>query len=232
MKRIVLALGLSAAALAIASGCANGTTEDVDPSTSDLANSPEPDAAPPPPPSETIKPADPAPASDADAGASEPTADAGAPDSGTSSDGGTTASCDAPTTCSGAADLGSVSGDTGSDTKNADGSTSKWFTIRVTENDTGPFGQPLKLTAKLTSPPGTNYDLFLYVPDGDTRECSAVSQQSTSTSGTDTASVTFGESGTFANGSADDRTVTVEVRHVSGNCDASKKWSLTLDGNQ
>ena len=29
-----------------------------------------------------------------------------------------------------------------------------------------------------------------------------------------------------------DRTVTVEVRHVSGPCSASDQWTLTINGNQ
>jgi hypothetical protein len=44
--------------------------------------------------------------------------------------------------------------------------------------------------------------------------------------------VEFGETGALANGANDARTVTVEVRHVSGNCDPSEKWTLTVSGNQ
>jgi hypothetical protein len=88
------------------------------------------------------------------------------------------------------------------------------------------------MKAVLVSPAGTNFDLYMYVPSADTLECSVVTASSTSTSATDTASVEFGESGTFANGVDDSRTVTVEVRHVSGSCSAGAKWSLTLYGNQ
>jgi hypothetical protein len=228
MKRIVLAVGLSAVAAALAVGCANGTTEDVDPSESYLANTPEPDAAPSPPSEKVKSPTpDPAPTTSDDAGTSEPVDDPGTPDAG-----GSTASCSAANTCQGATDLGQVSGDTGADTKNADGSTSKWFTVRVTEDDSSPLATPLWLTATLTSPQGANYDLFLYVPGSDTRECASVAAQSTKTTGTDTAHVEFGETGALANGANDARTVTVEVRHVSGNCDPSEKWTLTVSGNQ
>ena len=84
----------------------------------------------------------------------------------------------------------------------------------------------------LVSPPGANYDLYVYVPGSDTRECSNVTKSSTLSSTTDTASAEFGEGGTFSNGSSDDRTVTVEVRHVSGPCTASDQWTLTVNGNQ
>ena len=30
----------------------------------------------------------------------------------------------------------------------------------------------------------------------------------------------------------DDRTVTVEVRHVSGTCNPNQKWTLNLAGNK
>jgi hypothetical protein len=132
----------------------------------------------------------------------------------------------------GAADLGSVSGDTGSDVKTASGTGSKWFTVRVTEDDSSAFAAKLWMKATLNSPAGSNYDLYVYVPGSDTRECSAVTKSSTLTSTTDTAGVEFGEGGTFSNGSDDDRTVTVEVRHVSGPCGPTAQWNLTINGNQ
>ncbi len=169
---------------------------------------------------------------DTDSGASNGNADAGA-DSGVKPDPGNNGgSCSAPNSCASNVNLGSVSGDTGADVKTTQGHTSQWFTVRVTENETGPAGVSLWLTATLTSPPGTNYDLYVYVPGSDTLECSAVTQQSTSSATTDVAKVEFGESGLFANGSSDDRTVTVEVRHVSGTCDPANKWTLKLEGNK
>ena len=88
------------------------------------------------------------------------------------------------------------------------------------------------MTASLTSPPGTNFDLFVYVPGSDTRECSAVSNSSTNTGSSDSTTAKFGESGLFSNGSDDDRTITVEVRHISGTCDPSAKWTLNIAGNK
>ena len=144
--------------------------------------------------------------------------------------GGGGAACASPNVCTGATDLGSVSGDTGADVKTAQGSGSQWFKVRVTEDDSSVFGLSLLAKAELTSPPGTNFDLFLYLPGGGSgQECSAVSQSSTST-GADTAKLEWGE-GTISNGSNDDRTVTVEVRWVSGTCSPSAKWSLTVRGD-
>jgi hypothetical protein len=139
--------------------------------------------------------------------------------------------CDAPNTCVASTNLGSVSGDTGADMQSTQGTTSQWFQVRVSENDSSVFATSLRMKATLVSPAGANFDLYVYVPGSDTIECSAVSASSTTT-GSDQASVEFGESGTFSNGSNDDRTVTVEVRHVSGTCSAGAKWTLSVFGNQ
>lgn len=214
-------------------GCAVGSNSD-DVGVSDLATAPI-DAGdeqasvklkPPAPP--------PAPPPDDDAGTGD---DGGSSDAGTDSGGPPPPppppppTCNAPNTCPTSVSLGSVSGDTGSDMQTTQGTTSQWFTLRVSENDSSIFANSLEMKATLVSPAGANFDLYVYVPGSDTLECSAVSASSTTT-GTDEAGVEFGESGTFSNGNNDDRTVTVEVRHVSGTCSAGSKWTLTLFGNQ
>ncbi|MCW5835476.1 MAG: hypothetical protein KIS78_23945 [Labilithrix sp.] len=242
MKRQVTALFVLVplAGLVALVGCAEG--DEADPSEAFLSATPV-EAGAEEEPDESVKlpaPSNPAPEDDADdeedAGAGDADAgkDAGA-DSGTPPPPPpppTGGACAAPNTCAAATHLGSVSGDTGSDVQSAQGHTSQWFTVRVTEDDSGIAGVQLWMTATLTSPPGTNFDLYLYVPSSDTRECSAVSYQSTSTTANDTATAKFGESGLFSNGSNDDRTVTVEVRHVSGACDPASKWTLNLYGNK
>ena len=170
-----------------------------------------------------------------DSGGTDP--DAGtksdaAPDSG--SDSGTGgAGCASPNVCTGATDLGTVSGDKNADTKTAQGSGSQWFTVRVTENDNTIFGAPEQVRADLQSPTGTHFDLFVYVAGGAAgQECSAVTTSSTSAGGFNTAATSWGESASgFSNGSDDSRTVTVEVRHVSGTCAPAAKWTLTFRGN-
>lgn len=167
---------------------------------------------------------------DEDAGTAAPDAgaDAGGDAGGGGGGGG---SCAATNTCMLSTDLGAVSGDKGTDVKTAEGSGSKWFKVRVTEDSSSVLGDSLEMKAELTSPAGANYDLYVYVPSSDTIECSAVTKSSTLTGTLDTAGVEFGEGGGVANGSDDDRTVTVEVRHASGPCDPAAKWKLTITGN-
>lgn len=242
MKSYVTALLVLAplAGVGVLVGCAEGA--DADPAESFISTGPveagkggdDDDSVTIPPPSNPPDDTDPEDDPEVDAGKGGP--DGGA-DGGTKPDaGGGGGSCAATNKCIAATDLGSVSGDTNADTKSAQGHTSQWFTVRVTEDHSGFLsgGRSLKLTAALTSPPGTNYDVYLYVPASDSQECSAVSAQSTSTTVNDTARVEFGESDSDAlgNGSDDDRTVTVEVRHVSGTCDPNQKWSLTVSGNK
>lgn len=161
-------------------------------------------------------------------GGGDPKPDAGGGGNG----GGGSTTCPAPNACASAASLGTLSGDTGSGKTSVQNHSSQWYSVRVTEDDSSFVGVPLRLTATLKSPPGSNYDLYVYVPSTDTIDCSVVSGQSTNTSLDDTVSVTFGESDFgLANGGDDDRTVIVEVRHVSGTCDPSQKWTLTLNGN-
>lgn len=159
-------------------------------------------------------------------------ADAGA-DSGVTDPGGGATCLDA-NTCSGAADLGSISGDDGSDTVTASGALSEWFTVFVTEDSSGVGPDSLEMKATLTSPPGVDFDLYLY-KGGSTAAVPAcgiaAAGSSTQTSGDDVAGLEFGESGIFANGSDDHRAITVEVRHVSGTCDPGATWSLEITGN-
>lgn len=240
------ALSLVALAASITFGCAAEGVAD-DNATGLLANAPldggtnEGESVTLPPPSQPKKEG-PVAEEDAGAGGGGGTTDGGATGDagggggnggGGNGGGGTgTGTCAASNTCMGATDLGMVSGDTGADVKSAQGTGSKWFTVRVTEDDSSVFAVALWMKATLNSPAGANYDLYVYVPGSDTRECSAVSKSSTSSATTDTAGVEFGESGSFSNGGDDDRTVTIEVRHVSGPCTASDQWTLTVNGNQ
>ncbi len=139
-------------------------------------------------------------------------------------------SCGAPNSCGASADLGEISGDTGAGTRSAQGSTSKWFKVNVTEDSHSIFSsEPLSLQAELTSPPGTNYDVYIYV--GNTpmaQECVVAKTSGTSTSGIDVATAAWEES----KGDDDSRWATIEVRYVSGTCNASAPWTLKVTGNK
>jgi hypothetical protein len=164
---------------------------------------------------------EPKPVAESDAGradASRPTsapdagtkaaADAGAPDGGV-----TTADCKGTSSCP----VPIVSG-----------TTSGWYSIRVTENDSGVSGRKLKLKVTLTSPVSSNFDLYWY--DQAPADCTTVWQSSTQSSGVDTAAASWGE-GSIANGNADDKDVYIEVRHAGGACNASATWSMQIEGN-
>lgn len=229
--------------VALLIGCATGMEEEPT-GVADLKSEPIDSGVDPDAPSTKLPPPS------SSSGGPEEDSGTGDPDSGTTTkDSGTTTtdsgtdsgtpppppppptSCAAPAACSGATDLGSVSGDTGAGVKTATGSTSQWFKVRITEDDSDIFGVSLQMRATLVSPAGANFDLYLYRGANDTAvECSSVAKSSTTT-GTDVANMEFGETGAFSNGSDDDRWVTVEVRHVSGTCAAANKWTLTINGN-
>lgn len=218
-------------------GCATGLEEDPS-AISDLKSEPIDSGVDPDAPSTKL----PGPGTDSgteeDSGSEETDSgtDAGTVDSGTDSGVVTPPpppppSCTAPAACAGATDLGSVSGDTGAGVKSATGSTSQWFKVRLSEDDSDVFATSMQVRATLVSPAGSNFDLYMYLAGNSSAvECSAVTKSSTTT-GTDVTSHEWGETGTFSNGSDDDRWVTLEVRHVSGTCAAANKWTLTVNGN-
>lgn len=139
----------------------------------------------------------------------------------------TTATCAAPTMT-----LASVSGDTGAGTATATGYQSAWFQIRVTEDDSGVFGVPMAMTAQLTSPAATSYDLYLYINTGsDALECTTPNGAATKSGVTQTQRLTWGESGTFSNGSDDGRTVVIEVRAPATGCSSGAPWQLHVQGD-
>jgi hypothetical protein len=139
--------------------------------------------------------------------------------------------CTSTATCAAAMDIGSVSGDTGNAMVTANGYQAAWFRVRVTEDDSSVSGTPLRVTARLMSPAGTNYDLYLYVNTGsDVVECSSISGSGMSTQQLDSVSLSWGE-GTVANGADDSRSVSIEVRPVSGPCSMSQPYQLTVLGD-
>lgn len=139
--------------------------------------------------------------------------------------------CASTATCAGAMNLGSISGDTGSQKVTGTGYQSGWFSVRVTEDDSSVFGTKLSMTAKLTSPGAANYDVFVYFNSGnDSVECNNPSASGTTTNPVDTARISWGE-GAVSNGDDDSRTVSVEVRPISGGCSAGATYTIELQGD-
>ncbi|HOR36235.1 MAG TPA: hypothetical protein PLN90_14815, partial [Polyangiaceae bacterium] len=134
--------------------------------------------------------------------------------------------------CQSARDIGTVRGDKGSDSLQVTGATSEWLRVRVLEANESVVGQKLKVTITLQPANQTNFDLFVFVNKGsDVIECSDLAGSSMETlSKPDTVSVSWGE-GSVANGDDDHRWVSIEVRHKTGECDTTKKWTLTVKGN-
>jgi hypothetical protein len=166
-------------------------------------------------------------------------ADAGTHDSHVAFDAGhdsaadPTAACVSQNNCFNATLLPAISGDTGSDSHTETGNTAKWLQIPVREDYHEVGGRKVKVMATLTSPPGANFDLYLYVdPDGDetSRACTAPSASSLNGLGMDTATAEWGD-GLLGSSSNDTRIVSVEVRHISGDCAPGQSWALTLTGN-
>jgi hypothetical protein len=159
---------------------------------------------------------------------------------GCSGAGGPTLACDFRTDCEGGVLLGSVSGDQRSPALGADGLTSAWVLVRVTEDLSSVAGRPLRVTATLTSPPGVDFELHahgvLQAPDGGVDpaavSCAAEVGQAVTRGRTQTLDLSWGEqAGAYANGVDDGRTLALEVRHRAGPCGGDASWTLTVQGN-
>lgn len=144
-------------------------------------------------------------------------------------------------TCNTSKSQSSISGDTSTSARTITGAASQWFTVDVTEDNNSFSGRSLRLRATLTSPPGKNFDLFLYLPtQGGIKECRLNEESSEEGPGVDDkVSLVWGEAdGSLPNGSNDTRTVTIEVREIvdasvpAVACDPTAKWTLKLEGNK
>ncbi len=227
---LVIFSGLAALAIA----CANGLAAEDDgglPIEEEDASTAPPttgrDSSTPTPPQRDAAP----PSDDGGTGAEVgPTLDGGTGDGSTGTDSGTSGACTSPNTCIGGIMMTGVSGDTGNDTSTQTGATSRWLKIRVSEDNN--LGVKLKLKLTLTSPPGTNFDLRVYLADdGSSQKCTVPDRTTTTTTSADVTSLEWGE-GFIPNASADDRTVSIEVVHVSGTCVTNQNWTLLAEGNK
>ena len=130
----------------------------------------------------------------------------------------------APNDCSSATDLGTVGGDTGHDTLSHDGIGSLWLQVLVSE--TAGLNHPLSYTVSLTSPVGGDYDLYVSEGGQDGPDCGATPVQGTG----DPESVSNGWQDSQMGVGNDGRTLSIEVRYVSGT-DCDTPWHLTVTGH-
>jgi hypothetical protein len=143
-------------------------------------------------------------------------------------DGPPVSECITTETCQTATSLGSVSGDGGNDKFSAMGYRAAWFRVRVTEDDHGLFGVSLRASAKVTSPAGTEFGVFIYVNTGsDNLECTKTIGNTSSNGTSKTVRGEWGDS----RGNDDSRDMSIEVRPLSGACSPSAMWQLEVEGN-
>jgi hypothetical protein len=142
--------------------------------------------------------------------------------------------CATSATCPTATSLGQLNGDDGG-TVTASGTQAAWLSVRVNEDDSGPLADPMRVLTQLTSPSTSEmFDLFLYVNiDADVVECGTPTGTPATTGASESVELEWGETGTFANGVDDSRTMSIEIRPRAGiTCSSSATWQLAIHGGQ
>jgi hypothetical protein len=175
--------------------------------------------------------------SDSDSGVTT-TSTAGSTDDGSTGEptdstgsGGAAYMCDNMTSCAAAMAIGGVSGDEPSAPLEEMGEEPTWLEFQVSEDNADVAGEKLSFTVTLTSPPGYDFDLYVFRgAEGAADGCGGTPAQSTNPSGVDSVSMQWGE-GTFANNSDDSAWVSVEIRAVSQMCEPGAHWTLTVQGD-
>jgi hypothetical protein len=120
-----------------------------------------------------------------------------------------------------------VCGDENNDVLTVTGVGSKWFEVYVAECVSSLISYPdLSFTAIIDSPPGMNYDMYVYKGDDGGPNCSAAP---TKASGVPERVMDgWGDS----MGSEDGTWLSIEVRYVSGtDCEPTDTWTLRVEGN-
>ena len=163
-----------------------------------------------------------------DAGSGPPHDAAGAPQTDAAPPATGCASSDR---CLTAATLGMVSGDTGHQTLSAHGSRAAWLRVRVTEDDNSFEGIPLHVLARLTPPPGADFDVVLYAnPDADIVECTTPIGTPSASGNVKQVRASWGED-VVSDGESDSRDVSIEIRPRSGSCASGAEWQLAIEGD-
>jgi hypothetical protein len=141
------------------------------------------------------------------------------------------ADCETTITCTAPQELAGIGGDeTGASTSGATGYQATWLQIRVSETDNGPLADPMSMQVTLTSPASQTFSLAIYMPsDATSTNCSTPSGSVSVSGATQTWVDEWGETGTFANGVDDSRTVAIQITPQSPDgCAAADTWSLSI----
>lgn len=174
-----------------------------------------------------------------DGGSDSGSTTAGVTDSGSGhgDDAGPMFVCTAINTCATGRTLSTIRGDSEAQVSSASGQMSEWLAITIADIG-GIYNQDNTLKARLTltSPAGSNYDLFVHQPNeagGNAtppKDCSVAPFSSQMTAGSDVVALSWQDvTNFFGETAGDGLTLSIEIRHVSGPCD--KPWSLTVQGN-
>jgi len=143
------------------------------------------------------------------------------------------ATCMTSVTCATAMMLPGIGGDeSGAMSSSTTGFQAAWFSIRLTETDSSPFADPMSVQTTLASPSGAMFDLLVFVDTGtDQLDCTTPTGTVMTNGTSETSNIQWGESGTFANGGDDSRTVSIQISPRAGdNCAPTEPWSLTILG--
>ena len=112
-----------------------------------------------------------------------------------------------------------------------EGTTSKWFRIRIEERASGISETDLSYSVSLTSPAAMNYDLIVHQgPQDGNADCGAIPTFGQSNGTAEVVSASWDDDQGFG-GEDDSLWISIEVRHVSGEmCDLDDRWTLTIQG--
>jgi hypothetical protein len=131
-------------------------------------------------------------------------------------------------TCETARDIGTVNGDEGGESVEAEGKCAEWVRVRVHEADDGWRGNEMKIKVTLTSPAGHDFDLAAFInTTADVPECRRPHQQTQSRTGTDEIKLEWGED-FLANNADDSRTLAIQVTSGNGVACAATPWKLVI----
>lgn len=123
--------------------------------------------------------------------------------------------------CTSATSLGSMSGDQGSTSFVANGTSSAWYRVRLREDNDGVVY--LSATITLSVPVGADYDLYVYC--GSSCGGAVAASSILGSNATETVRVRWDDDW----GSDDSYDVLIEVRYFSGS--SPNAWSLNVTGN-